>query len=100
MPAGKIDKGEDLLTAIIREINEETGISAEPDQFKYFDKFYVRYPDYDFTYHIFHLLVETKPTLNINSNEHKNSVWKTPQKYLELDLIQDEDFCIQAFYKI
>ncbi|MEI6479991.1 MAG: NUDIX hydrolase [bacterium] len=100
VPAGKIDKGEDLLTAIIREINEETGISAESHQFKYFDKFYVRYPDYDFTYHIFHLPVETKPTLNINPNEHKDSIWKTPQESLELDLIQDEDFCIQAFYNI
>ncbi len=100
VPAGKIDKGEGALEAIMREIGEETGILAEPHQFKFFEKYYVRYPEYDFIYHIFHLPVEEKPSVNINPNEHKNVLWLTPQESLELDLIPDEDFCIQSFYGV
>ncbi len=100
VPAGKVDEGEDVLRAIIREIGEETGINAEPHQFIYFEKFFVRYPEYDFTYHIFHLPVNEKPSVNINPIEHKDTCWLTPKESLELDLIPDEDFCIQSFFGI
>jgi len=46
-PGGKVDKGEDLITAIKRELLEETGISFESDELKkvleletFYDDFY------------------------------------------------------------
>jgi 8-oxo-dGTP pyrophosphatase MutT (NUDIX family) len=100
VPAGKVDGGEDLIMAIVREVKEETGLSTKPDQYKYFDKFYVRYPEFDFVYHIFHLPLEKKPQISINLKEHKDSTWKTPVESLKLNLITDEDFCIKTFYNL
>lgn len=100
VPAGKIDKGEELVAAIVREVKEETSLLTKPHQYKYFDKFYVRYPEFDFIYHIFHLLLETKPQVNINPIEHKDIIWKTPTESLKLNLIPNEDFCIKTFYNL
>jgi 8-oxo-dGTP pyrophosphatase MutT (NUDIX family) len=100
VPAGKVDKGEDLNAAIAREIMEELGLVIAPNAFSYFNKFFVRYPEYDFVYHIFHLPVKEKIKVNLNPVEHKDHNWKNPSEALKLNLIQDEDFCIKAFYKI
>ena len=100
VPAGKVDAGENLSAAIQREIREEIGLLVSASDLKFFDSFYVRYPDFDFTYHIFYLPLGAKPELLINPKEHKDYAWKTPFEALKLDLIPDEDACIKAFYKI
>ncbi len=100
MVAGKVDEGEELLGAMVREVEEEIGLKTNPADYKYFEGYYVRYPGYDYLYHIYSLSVSEKPELNINQTEHKNHVWITPKEALKLDLIQDEDTCIKWFYKI
>lgn len=100
VPAGKVDEKENLLSAIAREVKEEVGLFFEPHKFTYFNKFFVRYPEYDFIYHIFHLSLKERPTVNLNPAEHKNSLWDNPKEALKLNLITDEDFCIKTFYKV
>ncbi len=100
VPAGKVDPGEDMRRAIQREVSEEAGLSIPAEQFTYFSFFYVRYPEYDFTYHIFQASLPENEVPRINPKEHKDHAWKTPAEALLLDLIPDEDFCIKAFYKI
>jgi len=98
VPAGKIDTGETALQAMQREGKEETQIDLE--DVIYFDKLFVRYPEYDFIYHIFHKRFDIQPNVTINLNEHKEYVRIEPQKALEkLNLIQDLDECIKVFYK-
>jgi 8-oxo-dGTP pyrophosphatase MutT (NUDIX family) len=97
VPAGKIDAGETPRQAMVREGKEETQITL--DNITYIDKFYVRYPDYDFIYHIFHKKFDTQPKVTIHPNEHKTYIRKTPKESLELDLIRDMDECIKLFYK-
>ena len=97
VPAGKIDPGETAIQAMVREGKEETQISL--DNMTYIDKLYVRYPDYDFIYHMFHKRFDTQPNITINPNEHKIYIRKEPKEALEMNLIQDLDECIRLFYK-
>jgi 8-oxo-dGTP pyrophosphatase MutT (NUDIX family) len=100
MVAGKVDQGENLTQALIREVEEEIGLVVRPDDLKYFAGYYVRYPNYDYLYHIYHLSLSEKPVLNVNKDEHKDYRWITPKEALKLDLILDEDSCIKWSYNI
>lgn len=101
LPSGKVEKGEDLFNAIIRETQEETGFSIRNKPVNYFKEFIVRYDDYDFIYHLFHLKIESKPNVILEENGHKNFKWVRPEVSLkEYNLIQDFDECIKQFYGI
>lgn len=98
--AGKVDDGEDFLDALVRETKEEIGLDLKSEDIKYVKEYYVRYPEYDFKYHVHHVLLKEKPVLKLELNEHKDSRWLSPHDALHLDLIQDQDVCIKDFYNI
>jgi len=100
VPAGKVDEGEKILEATVREIREETGFGIPSSQIKYFGKVYVKYPEYDFIYHIFNTRLDKQQKVAINHNEHKDFKWISPKNALNVPLIQDLDACIKLFYKI
>jgi len=100
MLAGKVDVGEDLLDALIREVYEEIGLKTNREDYEYFEKYYVRYPEYDYLYHVYHLAAKDRPNINLNLKEHKDIKWIKPKDALNLDLIQDEDVCIKWFYNL
>ena len=100
VPAGKIDPGETIEQAIQRELVEETGISQKITNLNHFVKVYVRYPDYDFIYHIFSTQLDRKFDVQIDLKEHKGFIWTTPAKALEMNLVPDQDLCIKLFYKL
>ncbi|MGI5826319.1 MAG: NUDIX hydrolase [Patescibacteria group bacterium] len=99
-PAGKINAGETALEAIVRELGEESSLVVDAGQFKYFGKYYLRYPEYDFTFHIFHLPLSEFLEVRINSGEHKSFNWFSPQEALNLPLIRDQDELIKMFYHL
>lgn len=99
VPAGKND-GQELIDAIIRETKEETGITLQKSDLKFFKKLYVRYSDYDFVYYIFHTILPQKPEIVLSLSEHTEYVWATPQEALKMDLVEDLDSCIEMFYNI
>lgn len=98
VPAGKIDPGETVLQAVQREIFEETGLKENLENIEHFIKVYVRYPDYDFIYHIFHIKLDRTFDVKIDSREHKAFTWVTPTQALEMNLVPDQDLCIKLFY--
>ena len=100
VPGGKKDSGECLIDAVIREVMEETGCSMDSEHICYFDTLYVTYLEFQFIYHIFSYKLERKPNIRIREAEHKNYIWLAPKKAMELDLIQDLDYCIKYFYKV
>ena len=101
VPAGKVEEGEALFGAITRELAEEVAHRVGKEaELRYFGKVYVRFSTKDFVYHMFHLPFADKPAIKLDPKEHKSFKWVTPQKALEMDLIEDEDSCIKLFYNI
>ena len=100
LPAGKIHSGEDSQKAIIREIQEETGLDIPQSQVSYSTTVYVRYQAYDFVCHIFHTKLTERQQIRINQEEHKAFVWASPRSALKLPLIQDQDAGIKLYYKL
>jgi ADP-ribose pyrophosphatase YjhB (NUDIX family) len=98
MPAGKINQQEKLYKAVLREVKEETGVKLEKSDINYFKELYVKYPKYDFIYHIFEVSLKKKPEILINESEHKAYKWVKPEVALSMNCIEDLDKCIQLFY--
>ncbi|MBR9704159.1 NUDIX hydrolase [Candidatus Pacearchaeota archaeon] len=100
-PAGKIDPGEDPLQAILRETKEETGLILNPHRLGYIGELFVRYPKFDFTYHMYHTLLVNRPNIIINPKEHTDFSWKTPKKAIsDLDLMLDEEECLRIVFNL
>ena len=100
VPAGKVDPDEDIYEATMREIREETGLHIQKEQVKHEYKLFVRYPEYDFYYNIFHVALSERAVISISPNEHKTYEWVTPNDALTMNLIRDEDACIKLFYSL
>ncbi len=98
VPAGKVEKGETLLDAILREAFEETGIGIGKMNIRYWGKTFVRYPDYDFIYHVYSTVLPESRGVKINEKEHKDFRWVTPEEALKMPLIRDEEMSIKLFY--
>jgi len=100
VPAGKVEKGEELEGAIRRELLEEIGYSPLASSLSYFNKVFIKYPDFDFIYHMFRCALDAEPRIILAQEEHKDYAWKTPEQALKMNLIPDEDPCIRLLYKI
>jgi 8-oxo-dGTP pyrophosphatase MutT (NUDIX family) len=98
MPAGKVEEGEVLLDALVREVEEETRMRFDSQQYKYHGVYYVRYPEFDYRYHVYRLSIDKKPEIILNPEESKSFVWITPHEAFALDLIQHEDDVIIDCY--
>lgn len=102
VPAGKVDHGENIHDAIIREVFEETAIQLKPTDIHYHFHVFVTYPTYQFIYHIFstHINNNIAPRITINPNEHKSFVWIPPTNAKSaLHLIPDLDACINLIFE-
>jgi len=98
IPSGKVNKNEDLLSAMVRELFEETNIQLDHCQINFFTKTFVKYSDLDFVYYIFYSKLKCKPKIEIEPNEHNDYRWVSPKDALKLPLVQDLDECIKLYY--
>lgn len=99
VPAGKVEAHETLLEAITREVREETGFTIN-NKISYYNEVFIKYPEYDFVYHIFYMTQNGKKEVQLNHKEHKDFKWATPKDALEMDLTMDLGSCINLFYKL
>ena len=98
VPAGKVEGGETNDDAMVREIVEETGLSIDKNSLNFLKSIFVRHSGYDFIYHMYKLEINEIPKIKINSTEHQDYKWATPQEALSLDLVTDLDECIKMYY--
>jgi len=99
LPAGKLEKGEDAACAVIREVFEETNITLKEQYIDFLKTVYVRYPEYDFVYHMFKAELKEYPKeLELNKVEHEELSWLTLEEGLALTLIPGEHECINLIF--
>ena len=98
VPAGKVGASESLAGALLREIKEEIRVSVAMDKLLDYQKVFVRYPAYDYVYHMYRVIFNERPSIRLNKIEHSSYRWLTPVAALKLNLIHDEDSCIKLFY--
>lgn len=101
IPGGKLEKSETPISAAIRETMEETGFDISKQKITDLGKVYIKYPNSDFIYH----MIKCKPIdppsgVKITFNEHKGFTWVTPQDALKMNLMLDEDACIELIYSL
>ena len=99
-PAGKVKPAESLEQAILREVEEESGIALSRDDISYFGSVDLRHGSFDFTYHIFSAKLTTQPEVILSAREHQNYSWKTPNEALSVDMVEDQDWCVRWFYGV
>jgi 8-oxo-dGTP diphosphatase len=96
-PAGKVEKGESIHAAVIREVFEETGITITPPSLSEHVTLYVMQEKYHFIWHMF--LAHTNIIeVVIRHEEHSDFMWIEPRKALGLDLAEDEKTCMQHMF--
>ncbi|MCK4650968.1 NUDIX hydrolase [Candidatus Babeliales bacterium] len=99
LPAGKLENKETSLDASVRETYEETGIVLKKNSVYFLKTVYVRYPEFDFVYHIFKTVLNEFPKIiKLNFEEHKEYGFFTIKEALSLNLIPGEKECIKLIY--
>jgi 8-oxo-dGTP diphosphatase len=100
LPAGKMEKGENLEQAVIREIKEETGLTFSERDIKHYKSTYVREGPYDIEWHMFSAEIKERPVITVNPHEHSEFRWVTPHEALTMNLIHDLPTSIRMFFSM
>ncbi len=99
VPTGKVRTKENLDDAILREIREETSLILQKSDLNFLQTLYVRYPEYDFIYHLYKVKLNTVPDITVHSEEHISYRWVTLEEAFKLNLIRDMDKCLEIYIK-
>lgn len=98
IPTGRIERGENPLAAMLRELYEETGIVATDESLLFLGESYVRFPDvYDFKAYVYRLSLTQKPKIIISPLEHKEYLWSSKGNAFNLSLVKDLNNWIKYF---
>ncbi|HSX26236.1 MAG TPA: NUDIX hydrolase [Chlamydiales bacterium] len=99
-PGGKIKPGESPSFAATRELQEETGIEIDPKALTSLGKFYVRYSNGDFIFHLFKIHLNQKPTgVKIQEDEHQSYCFCSINELTTLPLTPGLDECFELALK-
>lgn len=102
LPSGKIEAGESIHQAMLRELQEETGQLFQLEQLNYlYSKTYDFSADgYNINYHVFKVVVPKSFTSVIEPEAHIDQRWLSAEEALKMPgLITGLDDVIQRVYR-
>ena len=95
IPTGKVDSNEDILSAMIRELFEETGILLSSQNLSFIRDYHVINEDMSFIYSVFHSTFNSIPQIKICHAEHSDFGWYKIDEIRELKLVPDLNECLE-----
>lgn len=99
VPGGKVEKNEKGEDALAREMFEETGIQINPRETSQVATFFARGSGIDFLITLYRVCRKgPQPHVRLNPVEHTEFLWISPQKALELPLMEGADECLKSVY--
>ncbi len=98
LPAGKVELGETPSAAMVREMQEETGVQVLEKDLEFIDLVFVRNNGHDLVYHMFRTDFVVQPDIRLSPDEHQGFVWVSPAEALHMDLIHDQGECIELCF--
>lgn len=98
LPSGKVEKGEDLLTTLHREIKEESNliVTDTSDYLGYFDytsRSGTKTRQFNFT-----VKCSNYQDIKLNPEEHEGFSWVNQEELSKYNISQEVKNCIQTFY--
>lgn len=105
--AGKKEKGESDLDAIVREIKEESGINVNRKDLKYIKTWKVVFDSpkdgvqyKSFSYSLYNINLCSEPDVSLKEDELVEYGWFTPKEALRLPLVEDEDNVLKEIFNL
>ena len=99
-PGWKVDPGETNEQAMIREIFEESWIIIKKWEADLLFRKYFRFDGTNITISFYHRILDIRPRITLSPREHSDYVWVTPEKALNMNLIEDFDTVLKEIYNI
>ncbi len=99
VPGGKVEVGEKIQSAAVRELQEESGICVQEKDLVFFRKIYKTIETKSFCFHMFYIKLDTVPEVKLSPTEHTDFVW-APLDQLPFPIMIDEDHYTQMLKEI
>jgi RimJ/RimL family protein N-acetyltransferase/8-oxo-dGTP pyrophosphatase MutT (NUDIX family) len=96
VPAGRIEKEERPIDAALRELFEETGITASSSQVKAIGKLYIQKQKGAYIFHMFQVYLNEIPNILL-SEEHTRYLWADSHEIEKLPLIDGAKGALNYF---
>ncbi|MBS4167811.1 NUDIX domain-containing protein [Parachlamydia sp. AcF125] len=90
IPGGKVKKGETLIEALERELQEELLIAVRRDKIDHLIKVYVRHSLGDYQLFLYPWKLPTFLPITLNIREHQAYVWQAKEHIEELPLLEGQ----------
>ena len=85
LPAGKVDRGETDIQAVLRELKEETGYKASPDELEFLGEINWKFAEKEVDFPTFRIKLEKPIQVKHQPDEHMGYKWVTAEECYKMD---------------